>query len=148
MDVLMLNKLKGFFQIGRGNGSLSGSNRPGETLNISNAIAAHENWKIRLEAYLEGNSTEDMRPESICFDDRCDLGKWLHGAGSTYFGKFKSFRQLVSDHRDFHYAASNVVAFSKAGKAKQAHQMLAGPFLEYSKKVTSSLRKLQAIDFQ
>lgn len=144
----MFKALKRLFISGDSSDSSSNAALPVETLNISNAIAAHENWKIRLEAYLEGNSSEDMRPELICFDDRCDLGKWLHGTGSEYFGKFRSFRMLVSDHRDFHYAASNVVALSKAGKVEQARAILSGPFAEHSKKVVSALHQLKKVEFQ
>jgi hypothetical protein len=52
-----------------------------DALDIQMAKAAHENWKIRLQAYLDGASTEDLNAETICFDDRCDLGQWIYGPG-------------------------------------------------------------------
>ena len=43
-------------------------------IDIDTAIAAHENWKLRLQNVLDGKSAEDLRPELVCRDDRCDLG--------------------------------------------------------------------------
>lgn len=114
-------------------------------LDIDTAKVAHENWKLRLLAYLEGQSSEDFAPEQICFDDRCDLGRWIHGQGRTQLGKFPGFTALTSHHRMFHYSASNVVALKKAGHTDQAKQMLGQQFSEYSKAVVQDLEMLQQI---
>jgi hypothetical protein len=34
-------------------------------IDIDTAIAAHENWKLRLQNVLDGNSAEDLRPELV-----------------------------------------------------------------------------------
>jgi hypothetical protein len=48
-----------------------------ESLDIHLAKAAHENWKLRLQPYLDGTSTEQFSAETICFDDRCeDPWRW------------------------------------------------------------------------
>ena len=44
--------------------------RATKLLDIDIAIMAHENWNLRLQSYLQGNSTEDLRPEVVCCDDR------------------------------------------------------------------------------
>jgi Chemoreceptor zinc-binding domain len=108
-------------------------------LDLRAAVAAHENWKIRLDAYLAGQSSEDLRPEVICFDDRCDLGKWIHSTGKARLGRLPGFTALLSDHKQFHYAASNVVALAKAGKKLDALKMLAGPYAHASKGVMGAL---------
>lgn len=111
-------------------------------LDINSAIVAHENWKIRLSAYLAGKSAEDLRPKVICFDDRCDLGKWLHGPARQQLGKYTSFHQLVAEHKNFHYHASNVVSLTQSGKIEEAGKMLAGVFKETSERVVKLLRGL------
>lgn len=117
----------------------------GQGLDLQAAIAAHRNWKLRLDAYLAGHSTEDLRAENICFDDRCDLGKWIHGPGKKALGHVPGFQRLVADHRMFHYAASNVVALSKAGKVGEALTMLEGPYEAASRNVIAALGELQAL---
>ena len=114
-------------------------------LDIETARAAHENWKLRLEAYLAGNSTEDFAPEVICFDDRCDLGKWIHGQGKARLGQFPGFTALMGHHRMFHYAASNVVSLHKANHTEEARQMLGQQFNEFSNKVVQDLNVLETM---
>lgn len=111
-------------------------------LDIQTAMAAHENWKLRLMAYLEGNSSEQFSPEVICFDNHCDLGQWIHGKGQAHLGKFSGFTTLLEHHKMFHYAASNVVALSQAGKDAEAHKMLEGSFATFSKAVGEDLENM------
>ncbi|MBI5276161.1 MAG: CZB domain-containing protein [Burkholderiales bacterium] len=120
----------------------SGSQKALELLDIEAAKAAHLNWKIRLHAYLEGKSNENFAPEVICFDDRCDLGKWIHGEGKQRLGRFPGFTALVSHHKMFHYDASNVVSQFQAGHAAEARKTLEGVFAQHSRSVVESLDTL------
>lgn len=114
-------------------------------LDIDMAKAAHENWKHRLQAYLNGASNEDLSAETICFDDRCDLGRWIHGPAKTSLGRFPGFTALMGHHKMFHYTASNVVALSKAGKEAEARKMLEGQFESFSKAVVAELDTLREV---
>lgn len=116
-----------------------------EGLDLRAAIAAHENWKIRLEAYLADQSTEDLRAETICFDDRCDLGKWIYSTGKARLGRLPGFTALLSDHKQFHYAASNVVALAKANKHAEAEKMLTGPYTRASAGVIGALTSMMSV---
>ncbi len=113
-----------------------------EGLDIQTAIAAHENWKFRLQSYLAGTSSEELLPEVICFDNHCDLGQWIHGNGKMHLAHFPGFMVLIEHHKMFHYAASNVVSLSKAGKGPEAHKMLDGVFTTFSKAVVDDLEGL------
>lgn len=142
----MLTLLKRFF------GSSSNSSQmeadvaeAASQLDIQMAIAAHENWRLRLLAYLEGTSKENFSPEVICFDDRCDLGKWIHGAGKARLGAFPGFTALMGHHKMFHYAASNVVSLAMAGKQTEAQKILTGQFDNFSKSVVLDLKALLEI---
>lgn len=114
-----------------------------DSLDIEAAKLAHDNWKIRLQAYLDGASTEDLRPEVICFDDRCDLGQWLHGPAKQRLGRFPGFTALLSEHKMFHYAASNVVALHKAGKQSEARKMMDTQYGHFSRAVLERLSDMQ-----
>ena len=114
-----------------------------DEFDIDAAIASHQNWKYRLFAYLNNESNEDMSPEVICFDDRCDLGRWIHGSGKAHLGSYPGFTALMGHHKMFHYAASSVVALSKAGREAQAQKMLAEQFAAYSKAVVHDLERMR-----
>ncbi len=139
----MLSLLKSFF------GQASNDSRMDKeiigsmgSLDIQAAMAAHENWKIRLKAYLDGTSTENFVAEVICFDNRCDLGQWIYSTGQAALGKYPGFTALVGHHKMFHYAASNVVALAKSGKETEARNMLDGQFRSFSKSVANDLHLL------
>jgi len=141
----MLSFIKSFFG-SASNDSLMHSDlvEAADALDIQMAIGAHENWKLRLQAYLDGTSKEEFSAEVICFDDRCDLGKWIHSAGKARLGRYPGFTALMNHHKMFHYAASNVVALTKSGKADEAREMLDGQFLNFSKSVVADLKGFQS----
>lgn len=112
-------------------------------IDIDTAIAAHENWKLRLQNYLNGQSSEELKPEIICLDDRCDLGKWLHGAGAQRLGKYPSFSVLVARHKYFHVQASNVVALAQNNEQAKAMQTLNSGYSHASNQVVLLLKDLK-----
>lgn len=112
-------------------------------IDIDTAIAAHENWKLRLQNYLNGNSTENLQAEVVCLDDRCDLGKWLHGPGGQRLGKYPAFSVLVARHKYFHVQASTVVALAQANDKEQATKTLDGSYRHASTQVVLLLKELK-----
>jgi hypothetical protein len=112
-------------------------------IDIDSAITAHENWKLRLQNYLNGNSTENLQPEIICLDDRCDLGKWLYGPGGQRLGKYPAFSVLVARHKYFHIQASTVVALAQADDKDQASKTLDGSYRHASNQVVLLLKELK-----
>lgn len=116
-----------------------------ESLNIDVAVMAHDNWKLRLETYLTGKSQEDLRPEVVCCDERCDLGKWIYGDGEAHLGQYMTFQDLKATHKMFHYTASSVVTLSQAGKQEEAEELLHGEFSKLSTTVRRRLTDLKAL---
>ncbi|MBB1075961.1 CZB domain-containing protein [Rhodoferax sp. 4810] len=114
-----------------------------DEIDIDNAIAAHENWKLRLQNYLNGQSTEELRPEFICMDDRCDLGKWLYGPGTRQLGKYPTFSVLIARHKFFHLQASTVVALTQANQKDEANKVLEGSYRHASTQVVLLLKELK-----
>lgn len=119
--------------------------RATKLLDIDIAIMAHENWNLRLQSYLQGNSTEDLRPEVVCCDDRCDLGKWIHGEGGNLLGKYGTFADLKATHKMFHYTASNIVTLHQNGNTPEAQRMLNDNFSKLSNKIRTRLSDLKAL---
>jgi hypothetical protein len=116
-----------------------------QSLDIDAAVLAHQQWKQRLLAHLAGNAEAGLDVERICSDDRCDLGRWIHGQGRARLGTFPGFTALRSHHRMFHHVACNVLALEKAGKRVDARRMVADQFEAYSDRVTEDLQLLQQV---
>lgn len=112
-------------------------------LDIDTAIAAHENWKARLQAQLTQQSTESLDPAVVCLDDRCDLGKWLHGPGRERLGQYPAFSVLVARHKYFHVQASTVVAQVHSGDHAAAERTLNTGFRHASNQVVLLLKELK-----
>jgi len=142
----MFERLKSFFGGSSDHEAMdTGGHAVLAQLDIQAAQLAHENWKVRLQAYLEGRSNEQFSPEVICFDDRCDLGKWIHGEAQQRMGKYPGFTALVGHHKMFHYAASNVVSQYQAGHVEEARKTLDGVFAHHSHAVVESLDLLAQV---
>ncbi len=109
------------------------------------ATQAHTAWKKRLLDYLEARGAEDLQPHIVGADNRCELGKWIHGPGKDHFGDDPLFQQLVDEHAKFHYQASKVVEAHQAGNDALAQQILASSFAEQSRSTVNCLAKLNAL---
>lgn len=111
-------------------------------LDIDMALAAHENWKVRLHSSLNGHSSEELRPEYICRDDQCELGKWLYGAGLQRLGKYPAFSVLLARHKYFHMQASTVVALVQDGDKDKAEQVMSSTYRHASTQLELMLKEL------
>jgi hypothetical protein len=112
-------------------------------LDVDSAIAAHENWKLRLANHLNGSSSEQFDPAVVCLDDRCDLGKWLHGPGMQRLGHYPAFSVLIARHKYFHIQASTVLAQAQGGDAPGAEKTLNSSFRYASNQVVLLLKELK-----
>jgi hypothetical protein len=110
---------------------------------IDAAIASHEEWKLRLEKVLEGQSTEDLDPQQVAQHEHCALGQWLSGSGREVLGQYPAFDMLVARHRFFHAQAAAVVELSKAGEHEKALQLFQGGYRHASNQVMLLLKELR-----
>jgi hypothetical protein len=124
-------------------GSSEGRSAEVGGLNFKSAVDAHMKWKIRLEAYINGTSDEELQVDVICRDDRCPLGKWIYGRGSAEFGYSETFFDMKAHHAHFHRCAGDVLAAAQAGEKKQALQLLhSGDYVRASERVKKLLARL------
>jgi hypothetical protein len=108
-------------------------------INIMDAVAAHIKWKVRLEDYINGSSTETLDPMVICRDDQCALGKWIHGTAANYFNHSDDFQRLRADHAQFHFIAGNVVSKVQTHDQTGAEALMQGEYAHVSRKVVQAL---------
>jgi methyl-accepting chemotaxis protein len=86
------------------------------------AIEAHRQWKVRLRQAIAERTALDA--EVICRDDRCPLGKWLHGDGGQRWGTQPGFVSLLQKHAEFHSVAGTVARQINAGAMQDAERMI------------------------
>jgi hypothetical protein len=124
----------------------SGRNTEGiaaDDLDFPKWVKAHQDWRARLVAFINGTSTEVLEEAVVCRDDRCALGQWIHANGTRFYGDVDVFQQLKGHHADFHRSAGMVIAmFNKVG-AKAATKALHQDFDLNSMRVVRSLEALE-----
>lgn len=114
-------------------------------IDLSKAVEAHIHWKLRLQQYVEGKSSETLDAMVICRDDQCELGKWIHGPATSHFHGAEAFHELRADHAQFHYVAGNVVQKVQANDRPAADALLKGEYAHISHKVVIALTELNRL---
>jgi methyl-accepting chemotaxis protein len=105
------------------------------------AIEAHRQWKVKLRKAIADRDRLDA--DTICRDDQCPLGKWLHGAGGKQWGGRPSFVELLGKHAEFHQTAAGVARQINAGKLDEAERLIGGGsrFAQVSTEVATILTR-------
>ncbi len=111
-------------------------------MNFDEAIAAHAQWKVRLRVYLGDPGKGELNPVEIERDDRCDLGKWIHGEGTAFAGD-AAFVTLREAHHQFHRVAADVVRKAIAKQLLEAEAILSGEYLRHSTSVISAISAIK-----
>ncbi len=88
------------------------------------AIEAHRQWKVKLRQAIAERSRLDA--DTICRDDQCPLGRWLHGEGGKRWGGRPTFVALVDKHAQFHQTAGGVARSINGGQYEQAERLIGG----------------------
>ena len=94
----------------------------GAGINLDNAIKAHADWRSKLRTAAKQH--EQLDADTISRDDCCELGKWIHGAGSSSYGGKPTFVALIGAHAQFHQEAGKVARCVNQGDSAKAEQML------------------------
>lgn len=111
-------------------------------MNFDDAIAAHIKWKVRLNQFIDGTSTEKLSSTTVCKDNLCDLGKWIYGEGA----KFKTashYQDLIKKHANFHVCAADVVKKVEGGDKVGAKSLLGGSFANASKETVAAIMEVK-----
>jgi methyl-accepting chemotaxis protein len=115
---------------------LSAENKP---FSFKDAENAHAKWKMRLVQYVGGKSHEDFDETTVSCDDKCDLGKWIHGSAVKY-SSLKEYQNLRTSHADFHKTVGAIVHCVHEKDTDAARKLLGGDFAAASKKTISAIQ--------
>lgn len=91
-------------------------------MNLTDAVNAHTDWKIRLRGAISDRASLDV--EAIARDDCCEFGDWLHGTARERFGALPAHQECVVAHARFHLCAADVAEAINAGEYSRAERML------------------------
>jgi hypothetical protein len=116
-----------------------------EIMDLTQAVTAHQQWKMRLNLQLSGKGEEKLDPSLICRDDQCDLGRWIHSAGSKEHGTLPEFAGLKESHAEFHVCAGQVARKVIAGDKDAAKKLLDGPFQELTLRTVMAINRVRKI---
>lgn len=95
---------------------------PDASFDFDTAIEAHRQWKVKLRQAIAARGQLDA--DTLCRDDRCPLGRWLHGPGGTRWSGQPQFVALVARHAEFHRVAGGVARRINQGAYDAAEQLL------------------------
>ncbi len=109
------------------------------------AINAHRHWKVKLRQAIANHTRLDA--DTICRDDRCPLGKWIHGPGGVRWGSHPIFTDLRSKHAEFHAAAGEAARKINSGGFGDAEELIGSgsPFAHTSNDVTAALTRARRV---
>lgn len=93
-------------------------------MNFDDAVAAHSEWKRKLNAYVQ-KPDHSLKAAEVGADNRCVLGRWLEGEARKY-SAFPEFAKLTTEHTRFHKAAEDIVNKADRGQDVSAALVLGG----------------------
>jgi methyl-accepting chemotaxis protein len=110
-----------------------------EAFDFDKAVEAHRAWKVKLRSAIA--QKEQLDAATICRDDACPLGKWLHGAGQKRWSSAPAFVSLLAEHAQFHRAAGEVAESINRGQYSDAERLIGSGsrFAQASTQTVSSI---------
>ena len=111
--------------------------------NFDAAVEAHRQWKVKLRTAISDRARLDA--DTLCRDDQCALGKWIHGPGGSRWGNKPEFTRLLGSHAHFHQTAADVARKINAGAYAEATRLIdsGSPFAEASTEVISHITTMK-----
>lgn len=91
-------------------------------MDFEEARKKHAEWRVRFRSTITKKETLDA--DAIAKDDRCDLGKWLHGEAKGKYSRLSAYSECVKQHAAFHLEASKVALVINAQKYEEAQALL------------------------
>jgi methyl-accepting chemotaxis protein len=82
------------------------------------AKAAHQAWKMRLRAFLDGHA--DIPHEQAVLSHDCDFGKWFYSTGKEHFGNSRAFQNVERPHDQLHKLIGEIIEAKNRGQTADA----------------------------
>jgi methyl-accepting chemotaxis protein len=106
-------------------------------------IEAHNAWKKRLrEAINNPAEARRLRPDEVCKDNLCGLGKWIYGDGRR-FESDPEYQPLRHSHAEFHKCAADVIRLTQGGDKTGAEALLVDRFYDLSRETVRHIQGMK-----
>lgn len=112
-------------------------------ISLPDAIDAHLKWKQRLLSYI-AHPDGTLKPEEICLDNKCALGKWIYHIENKYENDLV-FKELKIDHLKFHQHTAAIVHKVHQGEDLVGEVILGADseYAQLSNKLIGLLKKIK-----
>lgn len=106
-------------------------------------INAHNSWKKRLRGVVADQAeAHKLRPNEVCRDNLCALGKWIYGPGRR-FEADPEYQPLRHSHAQFHECAADVIRLAQKGDKAGADSLLVERFFDLSKETVQHIQNMR-----
>ena len=112
-----------------------------KAFSFKDAENTHVKWKMRLVQYIGGQSHEELDVAAVSCDDKCDLGKWIHGPATKY-SSTTEYKDLRASHAEFDKTVGAIISCVHDNKIEGARKLLSGDFATTSKKTISAIHAM------
>jgi len=97
---------------------------------------------MRLVQFVGGQSHESFDVDAVTCDDKCDLGKWIHGP-ATKHSLMAEYKNLRASHAEFHKTVGAIIGCVHHHKTDDARRLLGGDFVATSRKTISAIHAMR-----
>ncbi|MFO7447736.1 MAG: CZB domain-containing protein [Ignavibacteriaceae bacterium] len=89
---------------------------------IDSALAAHSQWKKRLNDAITAGKSE-FNVDTVKKDNACQFGQWLNSLPDE-IQKTQDYQNIKNLHAEFHITASEILGLALGGKKDEARNKL------------------------
>ncbi|RVU31615.1 methyl-accepting chemotaxis protein [Neptunomonas marina] len=89
-------------------------------IELAVALSAHQAWKMRLRAFLDGKST--LSKEQAVSHKECDFGRWYYGDGHSICSQLSPLRAIEKPHEELHRLIGEIVSAKEQGDLQRAER--------------------------
>ncbi|MCA0041901.1 CZB domain-containing protein [Celeribacter litoreus] len=91
-------------------------------MDVNTAMAAHKAWLQKFRVAID--ERQELDADTICLDNKCELGQWLHGDAKDQFGGHAFYEDTVDVHAKFHLQAAEVAKLINNHQFREASDQL------------------------
>lgn len=89
-----------------------------DVIELEVAKAAHQAWKMRLRAFLDGEA--DIPHEQAVSSHDCDFGQWFYTTGKERYGSSSALQSIEKPHDRLHKLIGEIIEAKGRGQTAEA----------------------------
>jgi methyl-accepting chemotaxis protein len=110
-----------------------------DVIELEVAKAAHQAWKMRLRAFLDGHA--EIPHEQAVSSRECDFGRWYYSIGQEHYGNSAALRAIEAPHTHLHQLIGQIIEAKGHGNTAEAERKYR-EVVQLSKEIVSGIDEL------